>query len=155
MREKTGLQTPEDKDNTLFNELLDVMAENRVDFTLTFHHLSQLATEPTEQDETLYDLFDAPGQIDRWTQQWRARLRQEGSTDAKRQARMQAVNPVHIPRNHQIEAAIRAAEDHYDFSVFHNLHEVLQKPYELQPQKGAYMLPPEPDEVVQQTFCGT
>jgi len=65
------------------------------------------------------------------------------------------LGPVYIPRNHQIEAAIRAAEDNNDFSVFHNLHEVLQRPYELQPQKDTYMLPPEPDEVVQQTFCGT
>ncbi|MGB5178192.1 MAG: hypothetical protein WBP44_05620, partial [Gammaproteobacteria bacterium] len=59
------------------------------------------------------------------------------------------------PRNHQIEAVIRAAEDHDDFSAFHKLHAVLQKPYELQPQQDVYMLPPEPDEVVQQTFCGT
>ena len=64
-------------------------------------------------------------------------------------------HPVYIPRNHQVEAAIRAAEDHDDFTVFHNLHAVLHKPYERQPQKDNYMLPPEPDEVVQQTFCGT
>ena len=68
---------------------------------------------------------------------------------------MQAVNPVYIPRNHQIEAAIRAAEDHDDFSVFHELHEVLQNPYVQQDGKTHYSLPPEPDEVVQQTFCGT
>ena len=68
---------------------------------------------------------------------------------------MQAVNPVYIPRNHQIEAAIRAAEDHNDFSVFHALHEVLQNPYMQQEGKDDYMQPPEPDEVVKQTFCGT
>jgi uncharacterized protein YdiU (UPF0061 family) len=68
---------------------------------------------------------------------------------------MQAVNPVYIPRNHRIEAAIRAAEDHDDFSAFHALHAVLQNPYRLQPGKDAYLLPPQPDEVVQQTFCGT
>jgi len=39
--------------------------------------------------------------------------------------------------------------------VFHELHAVLQKPFRQQPGKDAYMLPPEPDEVVQQTFCGT
>ena len=100
-------------------------------------------------------LFSAPEPFDHWARQWRARLRQEESDDTIRQARMQAVNPVYIPRNHQVEAAIRAAEDHGDFSVFHDLHAVLQNPYELQTKKEAYMLPPEPDEVVQQTFCGT
>ena len=155
MREKTGLLTHAANDKALINALLDVMAESRADFTLTFYHLSRLEIEPTDQDETLHALFDTTGQISHWTQQWRARLRQEGSADAARQARMQAVNPVYIPRNHQVEAAIRAAEDHDDFTVFHDLHAVLQKPYERQPLKDTYMLPPEPDEVVQQTFCGT
>jgi uncharacterized protein YdiU (UPF0061 family) len=68
---------------------------------------------------------------------------------------MLSINPVYIPRNHQIEAAIRAAEDNNDFSVFHALHEVLQKPYQYQDEKEQYMQPPKPDEVVAQTFCGT
>ncbi|MGB5540013.1 MAG: YdiU family protein [Gammaproteobacteria bacterium] len=155
MRAKTGLQTRHDDDRALIDELLDVMAANHADFTLTFYYLSTLAMEPAEQDRDVRALFDNPGQFDQWAQQWRARLHQEGSIDATRQARMRAVNPVYIPRNHQIEAAIRAAEDHGDFSVFHQLHAVLEKPYELQAQKDVYMLPPEPDEVVQQTFCGT
>jgi len=68
---------------------------------------------------------------------------------------MAKVNPLYIPRNHQVEAVIRAAEDHNDFAPFHALHKVLQKPFEYQPGNDKYMLPPEPDEVVQQTFCGT
>jgi uncharacterized protein YdiU (UPF0061 family) len=68
---------------------------------------------------------------------------------------MREVNPVYIPRNHLIEAAIRAAEDDNDFSVFHTLHEVLQSPYEIQPGKETYMQPPQPHEVVHKTFCGT
>ena len=68
---------------------------------------------------------------------------------------MQAVNPVYIPRNHQIEAAIRAAEDQGDFSVFHALHAVLQDPYVQQDGQQGYMQAPEPEEVVQVTFCGT
>ena len=68
---------------------------------------------------------------------------------------MQAINPVYIPRNHQIEAAIRAAEDQGDFSVFHELHAVLQDPYVLQEGRERYLLAPEPHEVVEATFCGT
>ncbi len=68
---------------------------------------------------------------------------------------MQAVNPVYIPRNHQVEAAIRAAEDHDDFSVFTELHAVLQDPFVPQQGKDRYMQPPLPDEEVKQTFCGT
>ncbi len=68
---------------------------------------------------------------------------------------MRGLNPVYMPRNHLIEAAIRAAEDHGDFSVFHALHEVLQRPYDYQPGKEAYMQPPQPHEIVHKTFCGT
>jgi uncharacterized protein YdiU (UPF0061 family) len=155
MREKSGLISRLDHDKALINGLIDVMAANRADFTLTFYYLSTLTMDSTDQDKDVRSLFDDPGKFDHWAQQWRARLRQEGSEDATRQARMRAVNPVYIPRNHQIETAIRAAEDHDDFSAFHKLHAVLQRPYELQPQKDVYMLPPEPNEVVQQTFCGT
>ena len=68
---------------------------------------------------------------------------------------MQNVNPVYIPRNHQVEAAIRAAEDHNDFNKFDELHEVLESPYQYQQNKDSYMLPPKPEEVVHKTFCGT
>jgi uncharacterized protein YdiU (UPF0061 family) len=155
MRAKTGLLTRRDDDMALINELFETMAANRADFTLTFHYLSTLAADPQDPDVNVRALFDDPAAFDRWAQQWRVRLHEEDSVDATRQARMQAVNPVYIPRNHRIEAAIRAAEDHADFSVFHELHTVLQNPYQRQPGKDVFMLPPEPDEVVQQTFCGT
>jgi uncharacterized protein YdiU (UPF0061 family) len=155
MRTKTGLVSRQDDDRSLINDLMEIMNTHQADFTLTFHYLSGLAIEPADSDRDLQDLFSDPGAVGEWTQRWRARLQAEQSDDAGRQASMQAANPVFIPRNHRIEAAIRAAEDHGDFSVFHELHTVLQNPYERQPGAAGYMLPPEPDEVVHQTFCGT
>jgi uncharacterized protein YdiU (UPF0061 family) len=155
MRAKVGLQTRHDADKALIDELFEIMAAGRADFTLTFHYLSTLAADSPDRDGSARTLFSDPAQFDHWAQHWRIRLRQEDSVDAARQARMQAINPVYIPRNHRIEATIRAAEDHGDFSLFHELHAVLQNPWQRQPGKDAYMLPPEPDEVVQQTFCGT
>ncbi|MDX1697911.1 MAG: protein adenylyltransferase SelO family protein, partial [Thiohalobacterales bacterium] len=155
MRAKTGLATAQDEDRILIEELLDAMAASRADFTLTFHYLSQLQLDSTRHDSRVRTLFKHAEHFDAWAAKWRARLRQENSVDATRQTTMQAVNPVYIPRNHQIEAAIRAAEDHDDFSVFHRLHEVLQDPWQRQTGKETYLLPPEPHEVVQQTFCGT
>ena len=164
MRVKCGLltttgRTKQDEDKTLIEELFNTMAANNADFTLTFFYLSRLSTQaaaqPLKQDSEIRSLFDNPMQFDDWAVKWRKRLSEETQSDEERQAKMQAVNPVYIPRNHQIEAAIRAAEDHGDFSVFHNLHEVLQYPYVQQEGKGSYMQPPKPDEVVKQTFCGT
>ena len=155
MREKIGLSTSQDNDKELIDELLELMASNKADFTNTFYYLSKLDIGSLDNDKDVQALFDDPEQFDQWAMKWRERLCEDNIDDATRQANMQAVNPVYIPRNHQIEAAIRAAEDHDDFSVFHDLHKVLQKPYELQVEKGTYMLPPEPDEIVHQTFCGT
>jgi uncharacterized protein YdiU (UPF0061 family) len=159
MRAKCGLaacrDADSDADKSLIEALLDVMAENRADFTLTFYHLSRLADQPSEQDKELRELFDHPAPIDAWLVQWRQRLGLETQGEAARQEAMQAVNPVYIPRNHQVEAAIRAAEDDGDFSVFHELHAVLQDPYIEQEGRERYLLAPEPHEVVQATFCGT
>lgn len=159
MRAKCGLTECRDadsgEDKALIEALLDVMANNRADFTLTFYQLSRLPGQPSGQDDDLRALFDAPAQIDAWLAKWRKRLALEAQNDAARQDAMQAVNPVYIPRNHQIEAAIRAAEDQGDFSLFHALHAVLQNPYAEQAGKEKYMQAPEPEEVVEYTFCGT
>ena len=163
MRSKCGLIDVSDKtvheDKALIDALLDTMAENNADFTLTFYQLSRLSSQSMklapDNDSDIRSLFDDPAQFDEWAVKWRRRLIDESQSDAERQEKMQAVNPVYIPRNHQVEAAIRAAEDHGDFSVFHDLHEVLQNPFVKQKGKDGYMSPPEPHQVVTQTFCGT
>jgi uncharacterized protein YdiU (UPF0061 family) len=158
-RSKCGISSiadvkPED-DQAFIESLLDIMSVNKADFTLTFYYLSQCDSEANEKDAALRELFAKPEAIDEWLVRWRQRLSLESCNDDERQASMQSVNPVYIPRNHQVEAVIRAAEDHNDFSVFHALYDVLQKPFERQQGKDDYMLPPKPEEVVHQTFCGT
>jgi len=158
MRAKTGLSAIENTDQDdkiLIEELLDVMDLNHADFTLTFYYLSQMSIQTTEHDDHCRSLFEQAPQFDDWLEKWRERLKRENQSDDQRQLIMQKVNPAYIPRNHQIEAAIRAAEDNDDFSVFQELHEVLQNPFVLQPGKEKYLLPPEPEEVVHRTFCGT
>lgn len=154
MRAKLGLATVLDEDRALVENLFAIMASNNADFTLTFYRLSMLDLGASNDDEMLA-LFDEAEPITQWLDQWRQRLGLEASDDDERKSMMRAVNPVYIPRNHLIEAAIRAAEDHADFSAFHALHEVLQHPHDFQPGKETYMQPPLPHEVVQQTFCGT
>ena len=68
---------------------------------------------------------------------------------------MQAVNPALVPRNHRVEAVIKAGVERYDFAPFEELVAVLSTPYEDQPAFAHYAEPPEPHEQVHQTFCGT
>jgi len=159
MRAKCGLTTVSgigaDEDKALLESLLDVMAENQADFTLTFYHLSQLSAVVSDKDADIRALFAKPETIDEWLVRWRVRLEKEILSDNQRQTSMQSINPVYIPRNHQVEAVIRAAEDNNDFAPFYALHKVLENPFEYQQGKDSYMLPPEPEEVVHKTFCGT
>ncbi|UCH53794.1 MAG: YdiU family protein [Pseudomonadota bacterium] len=158
MRAKLGLTAgagSDEEDRALVAALLDIMDANEADFALTFYQLSRLAAQAGARDQDAQVLFAQPAQFDDWLGKWRERLKRESQSDAARQASMQAINPVYIPRNHQIEAAIRAAEDRGDYSVFYELHAVLQKPFVEQAGKERYRLPPEPEEVVSKTFCGT
>ena len=164
MRTKCGLtdqaeqsteQSAAEKDKALVEQLLDIMSEQKADFTLTFYYLSQLSVLPSPKDDVLRGLFERPESLDDWLQRWRQRLSRENHSDEARQSAMQAVNPVYIPRNHRIEAAIRAAEDDGDFSLFHELFELLQNPFVLQQGKEHYRLPPKNSEMVRYTYCGT
>jgi len=158
MRAKLGLTAQagsDDDDRALIGTLLDVMDAFEADFTLVFDHLSRPDSASTGRDDAVRNLFARATPFEDWLVRWRERLGRESRDEQARQASMQAVNPVYIPRNHQIEAAIRAAEDHGDFSVFHELHAVLQNPHVEQPGKERFRRPPAPAEVVSKTFCGT
>ncbi|MDH5693197.1 MAG: YdiU family protein [Gammaproteobacteria bacterium] len=157
MRSKLGLTASvnDAEDKSLVEGLLNTMAESEADFTLAFHHLSQMDASANEKDESFHGLFSNSEKIKDWLRQWRKRLELETQTDTERQAQMGAINPVYIPRNHQIEKVIRAAEDNNNFEPFHELHTVLENPFTYQQGKDTYMQPPKPGEVVVNTFCGT
>ena len=74
---------------------------------------------------------------------------------SERRNAMRAVNPAFIPRNHRIEAIIEAAVNRDDYAPFEELLAVLAKPFEDQPEFADYAEPPQPEQRVLQTFCGT
>jgi uncharacterized protein YdiU (UPF0061 family) len=154
LRRKLGLSTEREGDAALAEDLLLAMAANGADFTLTFRGLSEAAAGE-EGDAAVRSLFANPGAYDAWVPRWRQRLRDEPGDAAACRAAMLAVNPAFIPRNHRVEAVIRAAVDRDDFAPFEELLTVLAKPYDDQPAFARYMEPPAAQERVLQTFCGT
>ena len=153
LREKLGLFTARDGDPALVQDLLDAMAKNQADFTLTFRRLSDAAGDP--DSDKVRDQFTDPAAYDEWATRWRQRLADEPQSAAERQAAMRAVNPAFIPRNHRVEAVIAAAVNNDDYAPFEELLTVLSQPYEDQPGYAAYADPPLPEQRVLQTFCGT
>ncbi len=151
---KLGLLSPQPGDLSLAQDLLERMARNGADFTLTFRRLCDAAATP-DGDAAVRSLFHTPADFDDWASRWRHRLVEEPYEGNERLKAMRAANPLFIPRNHLVEEAISAAVDHDDFSVFETLLAVLSAPYDEQPGFGRFADPPNPEQVVRQTFCGT
>ena len=154
LRQKTGLLTEREGDEALLQDLLEAMAKNHADFTLTFRGLSEAALD-ANGDQKVRPLFADPAAYDEWAVRWRQRIGDEPQDPAARRTAMQSVNPVFIPRNHRVEAVIQAAVNRDDFAPFEELLTVLSKPYDDQPAFAGYADPPEPHQRVLQTFCGT
>jgi serine/tyrosine/threonine adenylyltransferase len=152
MRRKLGLFTEHEDDPALARDFLYALAANRADFTLAFRTLSNAAAgDPSG----VRGLFDHPDDYDAWAERWNTRVGMEPMDAAARRNAMRRVNPAFIPRNHRVEAVIRAAVDRDDFAPFDELVTVLSKPFDDQPQFAQYMQPPQEHERVLQTFCGT
>ncbi|CDN47051.1 UPF0061 protein [Neorhizobium galegae bv. orientalis str. HAMBI 540] len=152
-RAKIGLATEADGDGDLIQALLAAMHEGQADFTLAFRRLCGAAAG-TEGDELFLSSFSHPAKAREWLELWGTRLDAEPQSPTERAKTMRSVNPAVIPRNHKVQEALSAA-NYGDFSFFERLLEALEKPFEERPEFLGYMQPPEPEERVTQTFCGT
>ena len=138
---KIGLTVLRPGDDTLITELLQLMADNSVDYTNTFRGL--LTGHARDQ-------FDNTAGFDTWAERWRQRLCDVPDAETV----MAQNNPVFVARNHRVEQMIAAAVEG-DFAPFHRLRKVLARPYDTQPDAADLTQPPTPEEVVPATFCGT
>ncbi len=154
LRRKLGLVHEREGDVALAENLLQCMAANGADFTLTFRRLCDAAAGP-EGDAGVRELFADPAAYDGWAAEWRRRLGEESSDGQARAAAMRRMNPAFIPRNHLVEAALDAATSRQDFQPFEDLLAVISRPYDERPGLERYSAPARPEERVLQTFCGT
>jgi len=146
LRGKLGLLTAQPDDRELAQDFLKLMASEEADFTITFRRLG---------DDTVRHLFADKAGIDEWLTRWTIRLAQEPDRDEERRAVMRRANPAIIPRNHRIEAVIRAAVDNEDFGPFREMLAALKDPTGDHPEFALYEQPPRSEELVLRTFCGT
>ena len=146
MRAKLGLESAEAGDLDLAHSLLAWMENTRADFTNTFRDLS------AEESPTGGRYADPEFQA--WHSQWQLRLGREGRPSTLSRAAMRGVNPIVIPRNHRVEAALAAAENDGDLSVLQRLLAVLATPYAAGADTAIYQEAP-PDDGSYRTFCGT
>ncbi len=155
LSQKIGLVEASDAAQAIASSLLESMARNRADFTLTFRGLSELRLGDPAGDTNVRALFDEPAAFDAWARDWRDHLGREGRDDSTRNHAMRGTNPAFIPRNHRVQQAIDALANDQDPRPLEALSTVTSRPFEDHPELSEYAAAPETHEVVQQTFCGT
>jgi protein adenylyltransferase len=154
---KLGLETLTEADQPLVDELFQLMADHQLDFTLTFRRLADLADPEVAANRKrgVGELWELPDSLAPWLQRWHHRLAAQPTTAGECQTGMYAANPAFIPRNHLVQEAIAAATNEGDFAPFHRLVDVLAQPCHYDAAMARYATPPQPEQVVKQTFCGT
>jgi len=146
MRKKIGLFTNNEGDTKLIKELLNIMHQNKFDFTNIFRKLS---------DVEGFDILLNNSEFQEWNVKWKNRLGSENKNSNDHRKLMKSVNPVFIPRNHRIEGIIKSAVNENDYAPMNEMLKVLSKPYNEQLDFLHYAIPPKPEERVTATFCGT
>ncbi|MFG6448841.1 YdiU family protein [Roseateles sp. BYS180W] len=145
---KLGLAA--DADPALLTDFLALLQAAQADFTLSFWHLAALVDEPQHP----HPLLGTQSGWQPWQQRWHQAWQAQGA--AATQARLRASNPLYIPRNHLVEAALDQALEHGSLAAFERLLQRVRQPF------GAASEAPElwrsatpAEQRGYQTFCGT
>ena len=151
VRAKLGLVPGDTDDSELIDTLFDELEEHGVDFTSFFRALAMLL----RGDGTMLEnLLPAPDVIAPWIGLWWERMEHDATELLARADAMDAVNPIYIPRNHLVEAALEAAEAG-DMAPWLELLEVVRNPYAVRPGLERFAEPGAEDATPYKTFCGT
>ena len=136
---KLGIENYKTDDEKLIMLFLEYLEKESLDFTLAFRNLKALRSG----DLTIYP---ETKELKEFTSIWSKRI-----SDLKN---IDSINPIYIPRNHQVQKVI---DDAYngDFIKFHQFLKVISSPFKSNPDFDEYALPPKPAERIRQTFCGT
>ena len=146
MRAKLGLFGARAEDESLITDLLDWMQRAGADYTNTFRHLTE--AQPPQgkpyNDKTFKE----------WYTRWQAQLAKNTKPLKSSLSLMRANNPAVIQRNHKVEQVLDAATNG-DLKPLKDLLTAMQEPYKNRSDLKPYQSPPEPEDRVYQTFCGT
>ncbi|SBO10831.1 hypothetical protein VME0621_02958 [Vibrio mediterranei] len=140
MRNKFGLSTKQSEDGDFFNRSFDLMESEKVDYTRFFRALSNIDRTGISP---VVDLFIDRAKAQAWVESYLLRCMLENDSEAERCRKMRLANPKYILRNYLAQQAIELAEKG-DFSLVHQLADLLKFPYEEQAEHEEFAkLPPE------------
>ena len=126
---KLGIET---FDAELVNELLNLMMQTSVDYTIFFRELSGIPDDISPLKKSFYQPITKTheSQWSQWLQKWRELIAKDENIDALSK-RMKQVNPKYSWREWLVVPAYQKAAEG-DYTLVRELQEVLSKPYDEQ-----------------------
>ena len=151
MCEKISLDGSVKENQNLLRQLLKIMMESGSDYTITFRSLSEVLLD---QPGKFLEQFKNKDEIESWLNDWKKALATDEIDLQLIVDQMKSVNPMYIPRNHQVQLVIDAAYNN-DFSKMAEMIEVIRRPFEEIDRNSSYAVPPLEEQRIKRTFCGT
>jgi protein adenylyltransferase len=161
MAQKLGFARTESADDALLDALDLALRSTETDMTIFYRALADVDAASTAEQAlaTIGSAFYTPDAIERdarerivsWLDAYLEKLRAEMADPAARRSRMNAVNPKYVLRNYLAQLAIDDAE-RGDYTLLAELHDVLRKPYDEQPDKARFFAK-RPDWARQRAGC--
>ena len=141
MKSKIGLRKNHKEDLNLIKELLNIMHINKLDYTNTFQNLKN-------------NSFNKINFLTEWYEKYKERLELEKTSADSIKKITNYANPMIIPRNHIVEKYIKEAENN-QYKNLCNFLEIIKKPYINDNIPEILKKPPNNNEKILETFCGT
>ena len=135
---KLGFDSYRAGDDELISELLIQINANKLDYTNTFYNIAY-------QNIGILNDQGLAG----WLDKWYARI----DNIEKATSIMKNTNPVLIPRNHQVEKALKVAQNG-NLGLVISLVKATSKPHSFSKEIKGFMALPTDEERVKATFCG-
>ncbi len=151
MCEKIGLNGGKKENQTLLRNFLKIMMDNEADYTITFRNLSKVLFEDSDE---FFNQFAEKKEINDWLNNWEQALKKEHKDLSNLTENLDRINPVYIPRNHQVQFAIDLAYEN-DFSKMLEMIDVFKNPFKEVSEYVSYSQAPLEKEKIRRTFCGT
>jgi len=145
MARKLGIKECQEDDQKLISELLEIMQQNRLDYTITFDRLTRFLNNKVRIDQKLTD----------WLSNWQNRLQQQNLSTSEVQQLMRRHNPMVIARNHHMEQVLAECLQSGSADAAEEFLRVLRSPYSETRHTLNYQDAPLDGDIHYKTFCGT
>jgi len=107
-----------------------------------------------DKDSLFLDQFKEKEKIKEWLSNWKLTVKELDLDAEELVKKMDSINPIYIPRNHNVDKAIKAAYEE-NLEPMNELLEALKNPFKENKKYSHLTVPPKEEEKILQTFCGT